>query len=228
MLESQKMSAENFIIGFKHGIYIITNDACQICEDYKREIIEINSAHLHFVEAVTDADRQAIKEIVGRGGFPLTVGFWMNQVRFVKGGILYGKERIETFKFLEKFPDRPLKPEELEELKRAVSRVCKLALYLFPPGTDETARKRALNESYEHDELPIDVDEALRRADPSSDLTEKMRLFRGVVGFSKLVVFDIFTTSDYGEVGTELMKMKLEDAEYGKAPIEYRTLQEAT
>ena len=38
MFDNQRKSAESFLLGIKHGVYVITNDTCEICEAYKKEI----------------------------------------------------------------------------------------------------------------------------------------------------------------------------------------------
>lgn len=225
MLEKQKLTPESFILGFKHGLYIITNDTCHLCEDYKKEIADVNSCYLYFVEAALQADRRAIWDIVGRVGFPITAGFWKDELKFVKLGILYGADRVRAFKFLEKFPSSPLDPEELEKLRKSAHKKCKLSFYIFPQGTPEEARIRAKNESYEHDELPIDPDEAAKGLD-GVPLEEKMRLFTGVLGISKLIIFNVFDPRGYSEVSNELIRLQIEDGDYGQTSIEYRSVSE--
>ena len=43
MFDSQKLNFDKFLLSYKHGIYIFTDDACHVCEDYKQSIEYINN-----------------------------------------------------------------------------------------------------------------------------------------------------------------------------------------
>ena len=54
MFDSQKLAFENFVLGYKHGVYVFTKDGCRACEDYKKEIEWINNSYLYFVEVLLE------------------------------------------------------------------------------------------------------------------------------------------------------------------------------
>lgn len=220
MREGQILEAFNFLSSFKHGLYIFTSDACQFCQDYKKSLEHVSSPHLYFVEAVTDEQKDAVWAELKRVGFPLTVGYWKNQIRFIKNGQIFGEDLNDALKFLDRFPKYPISEDERNKLANELAKECKLALYIFPPGLSETARKAALNAKLEHNELAIDVDEYARDV---PELEDKIRLFAGTLKFSKLIVFNVFKTDRYSELCTELMRRFMED-DYGQEAIEHRSV----
>jgi hypothetical protein len=224
MLDSQKMGAHEFIVGFKHGLYVCVSDTCQLCMDYKQDLKTVDSHHLMLVEVSTDEQKKAIYQIAGRTAFPITMGFWKNELKFVKLGQLFGEDLSSALKFLERFPKDPFTPEELAMLQKDVYKRCKLAYYVFPPGTGKEARMAALNAAFEHDELPMDVDKQPGLPDGPDD---RVKALSGMLAHAKLVIFDIFKTAEYSEVATKLIAKFMEDKDYGETTVEHRTLQEA-
>ena len=217
------IEALNFIESFKHGVYVCTSDSCGFCEELKKSLSNVDSPYLYAVEAVTEEQKQALWDLADRIGFPQTLGFWKNELKFVKRGSLYGEDLKFVLDFLAKFPKTDMSEDERNKLQKDMSKRCKLALYIFPPGLSKTARMAALNAKLEHNELAIDVDEYTSEI---SDFEDRVRLFAGVLKFSKLVVFNIFSTGEYSDLAQELMKMYAEDSN-GETTIEHREVQEA-
>ena len=89
MFDSQKLSFEKFVLNFKHGIYVLTSDACHICQDYKESISYINNANLYFVEVLTEQERDIVYEMTERSVLPLTVCYKDNKLKYVKAGQLF-------------------------------------------------------------------------------------------------------------------------------------------
>jgi hypothetical protein len=82
MFDSQKLSFEKFLLSYRHGIYIFTDDACHICQDYKQSIEYINNAYLYFVEVSLDSERKILAEMLERTVFPLTACFKDNKLKY--------------------------------------------------------------------------------------------------------------------------------------------------
>src|SRR5574344_568504 len=129
MLDSQKLSAESFLIGFKHGLYVITNDSCQICADYKKDIEYINNCYLYFVEVSTNIEKQAIYQIADRTVFPLTLGFVDNELKFVKVGQLFGEDLSTAFSFLKQLGEAPVSAAEVCKRIERMGNKCGLGVY---------------------------------------------------------------------------------------------------
>ena len=219
----KQLEAFNFIQNFKHGLYVCTSDSCQFCQDYKQSIEHVDSPYLFVVEAIIQEQKEAIWKLADRIGFPLTLGFWKDNLQFIKRGQPFGEDLQQCLDFLKRFPKTEMSETERNKLVNESSGRCKLALYVFPQDLSETARKAALCAKLEHNELAIDVD---AYASDVQSLDDKVRLFAGVLENCKLVVFNIFTTSNYSELAQELMKRYGED-NYGETTIEHREVQEA-
>ncbi|MBR1611520.1 MAG: hypothetical protein IJ672_08595 [Methanobrevibacter sp.] len=84
MFDSQKLNFDKFLLSYKHGIYIFTDDACHVCEDYKQSIEYINNSYLYFVEVSLDSERKILADMLERTVFPLTVCFKDNKLKYVK------------------------------------------------------------------------------------------------------------------------------------------------
>ena len=220
MREGQILEALNFVNGFKHGVYVCTTDACQFCQDYKQSIAHIDNPNLYFVESVTDEQKDAVWGLLKRVGFPLTACFWKDDLKFVKNGQPFGEDLNEIMKFLDRFPKDGYSSEERNKLANERAKECKLALYIFPPDLPETARKAALNAKLEHNEIAIDVDDYAKDV---PDIEDKIRLFAGMLKFSKLVVYNIFSTDKYSDLSQDLLRRFMEDVD-AKEAIEHRTI----
>ena len=113
MFDSQKISFQDFAIGYKHGIYVLTQDACEICHKYKQSIEHINNGNLYFVEVNTQRDRDLVYKMIQRAAFPMTCCYWDNELEYVRLGQLFELQLKEIYASLEKFGPKPL--SELEK-----------------------------------------------------------------------------------------------------------------
>ena len=73
----------------KHGVFIFVNDVCQICEDYKKEIGDIETNSLYFVECILQKEKDAVYELTGHIGMPQTAIFKRNKLDSVYLGMLF-------------------------------------------------------------------------------------------------------------------------------------------
>lgn len=219
----QKISAQSFILGYKHGLYVFVSDSCQFCVDYKKDIERIDSPYLYIVEVVTDDEKKVIWDLLDRIGFPLTAGCLDNEIKFVERGQRFGNDFTELVKFLEEcFPKTAMTEDERLKRQKAASKEFKTALYVFPPEYSEDSRKAALNTAKCYDELAIDIDTHPGLPD---DPTTKVRVLSKFG--RKIVIFDVFETNEYSDTANLLMQKFTEDMKYAKTTIEHRTLQEA-
>ena len=185
MLDSQKLSFENFLMGLKHGVYIFTKDGCQACEDYKREIAWENSCFLYIVETTTEEERNILAKLVGRNGFPVTVGYWENEIKFVDTGIKYEKDWVQIHKFLERFPTKPLTIQETQTIIEKQKNRCLLTYYAIPEKITGSDRQAIIDRGYTYNEFPIDIDSVC----PSVPNNERERMLEGCYHFAKLVLW---------------------------------------
>ncbi len=223
MFDDQKMSTRDFVLGVRHGVYVFVSDACEFCRDYRKDIEKIDNHYLKIVEAATDEDKKVIWAMLDRGGFPLTAGYWENELKFVERGQRFGNDFDKIVKFLERFPKEPMSEQEIEKLKKDVSRQFSLSLYVFPPETPISARNDALSAANHYDEIAIDVDMHLGLP---IDTEERVKALRKIG--RKIVIFNVFETSKYSDTATMLIQKTAEDGEYANTTIEHRTIQEAT
>jgi len=213
MLESQKLSFQQFMLGYKHGVYVLTTDSCEICHKYKQSIEYINNGNLYFVDVITAEDRDYAFRLTQRGSFPLTVVFWDNQIEYVRLGQLFELQLEEIFASLKKFGDKPLTKDEQERRMQAIKNRCELSYYVFPPELDPTIREQLMYTAIKHNELPIDI-EALC---PNIEANERYRLFEGHMPFSKLVIFRDKNTNTYSGFSQRIItgySAKVKDAKF--------------
>jgi len=213
MLESQKLSFQQFMLGYKHGVYVLTTDSCEICHKYKQSIEYINNGNLYFVDVITAEDRDYAFRLTQRGSFPLTVVFWDNQIEYVRLGQLFELQLEEIFASLKKFGDKPLTKDEQERRMQAIKNRCELSYYVFPPELDPTIREQLMYTAIKHNELPIDI-EALC---PNLEANERYRLFEGHMPFSKLVIFRDKNTNTYSGFSQRIItgySAKVKDAKF--------------
>ena len=201
MLDSQKLSAESFLIGFKHGLYVITNDSCQICADYKKDIEYINNCYLYFVEVSTNIEKQAIYQIADRTVFPLTLGFVDNELKFVKVGQLFGEDLSTAFSFFKQFGEAPLSSSEISKKIDRIRNKCILSFYLFPEDTTIEQRNKEIEGACARNELPIDIDSFNLKI----SIEDKERMFETNLATAKLIVYDIEKTDRYSELGMKIL-----------------------
>ena len=222
MFDDQKMSARDFVLGLRHGVYVFVADACEFCRDYRKDIEKIDNHYLKIVEVSTDDDKKVVWAMLDRVGFPLTAGYWENELKFVERGQRFGNDFNKIVKFLERFPKEPMTPDQLAKLKKDVSKQFYLSLYVFLPDTPISARNSALCAANRYDEVAIDVDMHLGLPTDPDDRVKALRK----VG-RKIVIFNVFETSKYSDTATTLIQKTTEDKEYANTTIEHRTIQEA-
>ena len=222
IIDDKVIAVTDFLSSYKNGLFVFVTDSCGFCQDYRKELEILKSPWLKIVEVNRDDEKNAIWEWLDRVGFPLTVGIMDNELKFIERGQRFGNDFSELSEFLKLFPDQPLSNEELLKRQKAASKDFKLALYVFPPEFDEMARKDALCAANRYDEVAIDIDEHPGLPD---DKDLRVRALKKLA--QKVVIFNVFETNQYSEVGMLLMQEFGKDMKYAKTSIEHRTLQEA-
>ena len=185
MFDSQKLSFENFVMGYKHGVYIFTSDSCRVCQDYKRDIEWINNCFLYFVDVNTEEEKSILAKIIDRTALPATVAYLDNEIKFIRMGEVFEADWIEFDQFLKQFPDKPLPRDEIQRRIDKQKNRCLLTYYIFPQDISEEKRTELMNKSHEYNELPIDID----RLCIGVDNKEKERMLEGSYHFAKLVLW---------------------------------------
>lgn len=193
MFDSQKLAFENFLLGYKHGVYVFTKDGCHACEDYKNEIKWINNCFLYFVEVVKDEERAILTKLIDRKAFPLTVGYIDNEIKFIEQGVIYEKGWVKIHQFLEKFPKNPLPPDEIQRRIEKQKNRCLLTYYAIPQNIQGVERTRILNKGIEYNEFPIDIDAVC----PDLPSAERERMLEGCYHFAKMVLWKGGTYSNF-------------------------------
>jgi hypothetical protein len=201
MFDSQKLSFESFLTGYRHGIYVFTDDACHICEDYKESISYINNANLYFVEVATEHEKNALEEILERSVLPLTACFKDNKLKYVKAGQLFDKQLEPIISDLNEFGDKPLTADEIQERLKKEQTKCNLAFYMFTNTVDADTRKKIMSVSIKYNELPIDVDSVA----PDLPLESQEHLFEGQMPFAKIVLFKDGKSNIFSNLSTKLV-----------------------
>lgn len=201
MFDSQKLNFEKFLLSFRHGIYVFTDDACHICQDYKESISYINNANLYFVEVVTEQEKDIVNEMLNRSVFPLTACFKDNKLIYVKAGQLFDTQLEQIMSDLKEFGDKPLSDEEITKRIEKEKTKCKLAYYMFTNTVEPEIKKSVISKSIEYNELPIDVDSIA----PELDLDKQEHLFEGQLPFAKLVLFKDGKSNMFSNLATRLM-----------------------
>jgi hypothetical protein len=216
------LTTSEFFSGLLNGVYVFVTDTCQFCMDYRKELDRLKSPWLKIVEVNGDEEKREIWSWLDRVGFPLTAGIRDGEIKFVERGQRFGNDFTELIEFLKTFPDQPLSDDELLKRQKAASKTFKLALYVFPPDFDETARKMALSAANRYDEIGIDIDEHPGLPD---DVDIRVHALKKIG--QKIVIFNVFETNEYSKAGFALMQQFGKDMKYDKTSIEHRTLQEA-
>lgn len=214
MFDSQKLSFQDFAIGYKHGIYVLLNtDACEICVKYKRTIEHINNGNLYFVEVNTQRDRDLVYKMTQRAAFPMTCCYWDNELEYVRLGQLFELQLKEIYASLEKFGPKPLTELEKRRRMQELKAKCEPAYYIFPPDIDADSREKLTYNAVNHAELPIDVE----RICPNLPEDKRYRLFEGSFRLAKLVIFKDENTNIYSDFAQRLMTgymSKVKDASF--------------
>lgn len=211
-----KMSAKQFVLGLKHGVYVFVSDSCEFCKDYAESLKYIENCNLHIVECATDTDKSTVYQITGRSVLPITAAWYDNELQWVALGQLYSEEEgadplqegewsiDKVVKYLqETFGDKPLTKEEIEEKTEACSKHCVPTYYVFPPNTSITAKRLAIEQAFKYNELPFDVD-TVSSIENLSDKDRYIMLKSNIATF-KLVVFDVAKTSVYSDLANRLL-----------------------
>ena len=184
MFDSQKLAFDKFLLSYKHGIYIFTDDACHICQDYKQSIEYINNAYLYFVEVSTDSERKILADMLERTIFPLTVCFKDNKLKYVKPGQLFDTQLEPIFEDLKEFGDNPLSDAEIAERIQKEKTKCHLTYYIFSPSISDEDKEKVMSKAIEFNELPLDID----TVGTLLTLDQREHMLEGQMPFSKLVI----------------------------------------
>jgi hypothetical protein len=184
MFDSQKLPFNNFIKGYKHGIYVFTDDACHVCQDYKESIAYINNAYLYFVEINIESEREQLSKLLDRSIFPLTACFKDNKLKYVRPGQLFDKQLEEIFADLKIFGDNPLSQDEIERRLEKERTKCILSYYIFSPTISVEDKQKVMEKAIQYNELPIDVDLLI----PSLNDEQRLHLLEGQMPEAKLII----------------------------------------
>ena len=184
MFDSQKLAFDKFLLSYKHGIYIFTDDTCHICQDYKQSIEYINNAYLYFVEVSTDSERKILADMLERTIFPLTVCFKDNKLKYVKPGQLFDTQLEPIFEDLKEFGDNPLSDAEIAERIQKEKTKCQLTYYIFSPSISDEDKEKVMSKAIEFNELPLDID----TVGTLLTLDQREHMLEGQMPFSKLVI----------------------------------------
>lgn len=199
MLENQKLSYEAFKCRLHHGVYIFSSDACQLCQDYKKEIEHINNNYLYFVELTTESDREEVRALVDRMAFPMTVGFIDGDIIFTRLGQLFGDDWLSVTDFLKRFGDSPLTEEQVKVKEEEIKKRCEIAFYVFSDDTNKQERIKTLSNSFYNHECAIDVDELC----PGLDCDSKIIMLKSFFSKHKFIIFN--PRGNFGPEKTELI-----------------------
>lgn len=186
MNDSQKISFDDFLLGYKHGLYVFTKDSCDACVRYKKDLEWIESCYLYFVETPLIKQEAILEKLTGRSTFPQTVAYEDNQIKFVRTGVEFDKQQVEILlPFLKKLGTEPLTPEEIERRIQKQKNRCLLTLYVFSKDIPEEKRKELVLKGAEINEFAIDVSH-VGEGLPDS---ERERLLEGQYHSCKLALF---------------------------------------
>lgn len=229
MFDSIKMSAESFMLGLKHGVYVFVSDACEFCHSYQESLKYIDNANLHIVECTLDSDKSAIYQITGKGALPITASFIDGDMQWATLGELYelsDDEEDWTLTKLAKYLDdtfgkAPLTPEEITQKLEMLKQHCSYAFYIFPPNTSAEVKQRILSKAFEHGELPIDIDMIDSLA---IDRKQKEIMITSNVAITKLVIFNINTTTTYSDLAKFVISAYVNSKRTNAATFEPRDL----
>jgi hypothetical protein len=201
MFDSQKLAFDKFLLSYKHGIYVFTDDACHICQDYKQSIEYINNAYLYFVEVSTDSERKILADMLERSIFPLTVCFKDNKLKYVKPGQLFDTQLEPIFEDLKEFGDNPLSDAEIAERIQKEKTKCQLSYYIFAPSISNEDKTKIMSLAIKYNELPIDIDSV----GTLLSLEEREHMLEGQMPFSKLVIFKDNKTNIFSSLAQKIL-----------------------
>ena len=201
MFDSQKLSFEKFILGYKHGIYVFTEDTCHICKEYKDSISFINNANLYFVEVSLETEKKLIEQMLGRSVFPLTACFKDNKLSYVKAEQLFETQLQGIFADLKKFGDKPLSPDEIQKRLKKEETKCLLTYYVFSNSITADERRQAIEKAIKYNELPIDVDSMPENL----TLEDRFHLLEYTLSLAKLVIFKSSKSQLFSSLGQKII-----------------------
>lgn len=223
MYDAQKISFDDWALGYKHGVYVFSQDSCSACKRYQQELKYIDNYYLYFVEVATTKQMALVEKIVGRSAYPITAGFEDNVLKFARVGIEWDTQQAEIIlPFLEKFGKRPLTQAEIDERVRKQRNKCMLTYYVFPPGVTDEQKKTIMNAAGKYNELPIDVSAVA----PACSLEERERMLESQYAVAKMVVFSNGNNLDnfeqrivigYAAVNNEIKFVMRDINEYGQS-----------
>ncbi len=184
----KKINFETFMLEYKHGLYIFSGDACQLCKDYEESLNYIKSPYLVSVEVVTDEEIQILESLTNRSVFPMSVGYKDNKLEFVRIGFEKDLQMSEVLlPFLESFPNIPLTQEEIERRISESKKTCKIVFYIFSEDIEfEDKMSWYHKKCFNFNELPILV------SSTGVDLEmekERLKLFVDEMSGRELIVF---------------------------------------
>lgn len=200
MFDSQKLAFNKFINGYKHGIYVFTDDACHVCQDYKESIAYINNAYLYFVEVNIQSQKDQLSQLLERSIFPLTACYKDNKLKYVRPGQLFDTQLEEIFADLKIFGDNPLTDEEIERRIEKEKTKCILSYYIFSPTISEEDKQKVIEKAIQYNELPIDVDKFI----PSLNDDQRLHLLEGQMDIAKLIIIKDGKTNVYSNFAQRL------------------------
>lgn len=203
MFDSQKISFENFVLGYKHGVYLFTSDSCRVCQDYKHDIEWINNCYLYFVEVNTEEEKSILAKIIDRTALPATVAYLDNEIKFIQMGHVFEADWVKFNYFLKQFPDKPLPMDEIQRRIEKQKNRCILTYYIFPQDISADKRTKIINKAHEYNELPIDVDSFCVDVEKK----ERERMLEGSYHFAKLVLWKDpnSTVSNYSPFANDIL-----------------------
>lgn len=185
MFDSQKLSFDKWLMGYKHGVYVFTSDSCSVCKDFKESIKDINNHYLYFVEVVTEKQKEIVAKLTHRSAFPQTAAYKDNQLDFVRMGMLFDTQMAEIMSYLKQFGDAPLSPEDLKERISDFNNKCELALYGFTQTTTAEQKAAIMDKALQYKECPIDID----AISPGLTIKEREQVLKGLYWLAKLTLF---------------------------------------
>ena len=201
MFDSQKLLFNSFINSYKHGIYIFTDDACHICQDYKKSIEYINNAYLYFVEVNVESQREQLTKLLDRSVFPLTACFKDNKLKYVRPGQLFDKQLEEIFADLKIFGNNPLSQDEINRRIEKERTKCILSYYIFSPTISIEEKQKVLEKAIEYNELPIDIDSLV----PTLDIDKRLHLLEGQISNAKLIIIKDGKSNIYSNLAQKVI-----------------------
>lgn len=221
MFDSQKLSFQNWLLGYKHGVYVFVSDSCEICNDYKKELEFINNCYLYIVEVSTNKEKEILSKLIDRTAFPATVAYKDNQIEFIKMGMLFDTQMHEILDYLKPFGEKPLSDYEIQQRIEKQKNRCILSYYVFPNDATEEEKQQWMVKAEEYNELPIDI-ETVGIGLPND---KRERMLEGSYHFCKLIVFTSeteFSNYTYSEFQNSIIigySLKNKDVKFQKRKL---------